>query len=151
MAKLKWAIICERAIIEKETNNLSLISLIEEVRLTSEPPQTTAQGKTMLVPHKFVVVQFWMRSDPDKPEIAETRSRLIAPDGKAYGTALQRIDLERFNQIRVATNSPGFPWFGHGDYTIEFQVKLERGKWRTVGREKFRVVGPPSSAAPNSD
>jgi hypothetical protein len=139
MAKLKWVILCEKALLEAGSNALSLISMIEEVKIHGEPPPASGKNRPM-IPHRLAVVQFWVRSKEDTPETAEIRSRLIAPNGKVFATATQTVDLTTANGIRVITNSPGFPWFGVGDYAVELQTQTDGGRWRTAGREKFSVV-----------
>lgn len=139
MAKLKWALVCERVLVEAGSRALSIISIAEEIKIHGEPPPSTSEHRP-LIPHRFSVVQHWQRSKEDQPEVAQVRSRISSPDGKVFAVASQRVDLTNSSAARVVTQSLGFPWFGIGDYGIEFQVLANAGKWRTVGREKFRVL-----------
>lgn len=142
MAKLKWALVCERALVEAGSRALSIISLMEEIKIHGEPPASTQKHRP-LIPHRFSVVQHWQRSKDDEPEVTQVRSRISSPDGKVFAVASQRVDLTSSSAARVVTQSLAFPWFGPGDYGIEFQVLTNTGRWRTVGREKFKVVVVP--------
>src|SRR5690606_25814621 len=121
---------------------LSIISITEEIKIHGEPPASTPEHRP-LIPHRFSVVQHWERSKEDEPEIVQVRSRISSPEGKVFAVASQSVDLTKSSAARVVTQSLGFPWFGTGDYGIEFQLLTKTGKWRTIGREKFKVLVVP--------
>jgi hypothetical protein len=151
MAVLRWAILCDRTIIEAETNNLSIINVLDEIHLDRAPPEESAKGKhPVLIPHGFTAVQWWTRSDEEEPEKLFVRSRFKTPDGALFGGNEQTVDLTRHQHIRVVTRAPGFPWRGPGRYEVTIQAKNGQ-KWRTVERLSFRVavVPPRTPAAPD--
>jgi hypothetical protein len=158
MAVLRWAMLCDRAIIEAETNNLSIINVLDEVRLERAPPQQSAKEKRpTFVPHHFTAVQWWTRSNEDKPEKFAVRTQFRTPDDEIFGGMEQVVDLTRHVHIRVITRSPGFPWRGAGRYevTIQTQKETQKGeRWRTVERLFFKVsvmatTAPAETAKPS--
>lgn len=57
MAKLLWALLCEQAIINSQTNNVSLIEIIEQLNVPNFPT---------IVPQKFYIVSLWEKETPNK-------------------------------------------------------------------------------------
>ena len=140
MAVLRWAMLCERAIVEAETSNLSIICVLDEIRLDrAPPPELAKEERPRFILHSFTVVQLWSRSDEDKPEKFPVRSQLASPDGKVFGGAEQVVDLTNRQHSRVITRAPGFPWRGPGRYVVTIQSKAGK-KWRTVERLHFKVA-----------
>lgn len=150
MAALRWAMLCDRTIIEAGTNNLSIINVLDEIHLAQAPPEQSAKEKRPLfISHQFTVVQLWSRTDDDKPEKFSVRAQFMSPDRKTYGGVEQLVDLsEHVQSSRVIARAPGFPWRGAGEYSATIQVKT-REKWRTVARLPFKVavVIPPKEIA----
>jgi hypothetical protein len=140
MPKLRAVLICERAIIE-QGGMLSLITLIDEVKVQADaPPPTPEPGqRPVMVPHRFAVIQFWERADANEPEVFRSRSKLLTPSGKVFAQTETAVDLSKLTGARIVTQAPGFPWHGEGVYSAI--VQAQRGeKWKTVGESKFRVI-----------
>lgn len=140
MATLQWALICERAIIEDGTRNLTLVSVFSNVRLPPLPSGFTLDPKAPpMVPHRFYVVHSWSRSKKDVAEKAVVRSRLLTPDGKRYGESAHEVNLEAFESAQFASLCPGFPFAGPGAYKVQFQV-LVGSRWKLLKTISFDVM-----------
>jgi hypothetical protein len=140
MARLKWMLVCERTILEETTSVLSIISVIEQIKVTRPPAEVLSRKKPAMVPYRFTTVQYWTRSDPKKPERFPTRVRLIGPNGKSFGMVEQVVDLSTHANARIITQCPGFPLISPGTITSEAQVLKEKTKsWRTVARYKVEL------------
>lgn len=154
MAKLDWALICERAILEADTSNLSIISIIESVILPKVPPIDLAKkSPPMLIPHKFSVVQYWTRSNAKKPETFYVRTEMIAPDGWVYSSADGKVDLMEKTSMRLIGQVPGFAWRGLGRYGVKIKLSSDSKVWRPVVTLGFEVIVAPDerkSAESNS-
>ena len=74
--KVIWAVLCQSAVIDKDTNNVSLLNVIEEVKVPAKPPaELTATDLNLISPATFELVTLWTRSDPG----AEERGRAHEP------------------------------------------------------------------------
>jgi hypothetical protein len=143
MAKLDWVILCERAIIEAQSNTVSIISTVESVGLPSPPPELTQSGQQIGVPFRFYAVQQWARSKLSVAEETPGRIVLKGPDGKQYGQMDFIVDLTKTPKARVISLALGFPLVGAGAYKCIVQVKSGKG-WRALGETEFAVVFTPS-------
>jgi hypothetical protein len=146
MAKLDWVILCERAIIEAQSNSVSIVSIVENVGLVSPPPGMTQPGQQIGVPFRFYAVQQWSRSKLSAAEETPGRIVLKGPDGKQYGQMDFIVDLTKTPKARVISLAMGFPFLGAGAYKSIVQMKRGKG-WRTMGESEFIVAVTPTPPA----
>lgn len=146
MAKLAWAILCQRALIDT-SNSLSLIEVLEEVTLFKPLPEVPPD-KTPLIPLQFSLVCMWHRSEGGKGETIASRIRLIAPNGKKHELTQHTVDLVRHPRVRAMSKSEGLPFWGSGVYRFVVQYKAG-STWRTAGevRLDLKVADPPANPA----
>jgi hypothetical protein len=140
MAKLDWIILCERAMIEAQTNIVSITGIVENVVIGVPPSDMIpSDGKLLAVPFKFYIVAQWTRSKLAVAEAAPGRFLFKGPDKKQHGHMDFIVDLTNTPRARVISLSMGFPMAGAGDYTCVVQMK--RGKaWHTAGSASFTVI-----------
>lgn len=114
--KVYWALICQTSIIDRDTNNISLINVVEEVMVLANPPVpllTEGQVPEETLPTLFEVVALWARSDMKVPESGEGRMRLVDPDNNTVLTSSPYpVDLTTFLRTRIRTRLPGLPYRG---------------------------------------
>lgn len=147
MAKLLWAIACQRAIVSAQ-NTLTLVDTLDEVQIPAAPPkELTAPGAPVLmVPMRFAIVALWERSTVDEATLTEARMRFFSPKGKKIGETMLRIDLVSAPRCRTIAEAPALPYHGPGDYKFRFDVRDGAdARWRPVGtpvRFSLRIVAP---------
>lgn len=136
-----WAIICQTSIIDKDTNSVSLINVIEEIITPANPPvvknSPSYEGKVYLAQELFELVILWSRSDADVPERGEARIRLVTPKGNQTTITTGEVDLTRYLRLRVRTHFPGLPYAEdfEGIYNFVIEARNESGDWE----EKFKL------------
>lgn len=121
MARLLWALTCQRAIIDRETNTASYIDAVEQVQVQGFP--------AVFVP-PLCVASLWKR-DRDSDEVLNLRIRLLAPSGQEVTSF--RPDEVRMTSPRYRMNVmfSGFPIKEEGEYS--FEIDLLAGKsWKVV-------------------
>lgn len=138
-----WAVLCERSITDKDTNNLSLINIVEEMTVTPQPPQTVSeQGveestETAIAIGNFELVVLWVRSDVDVPERGYGRIRIISPDTtEAASHEGNEVDLTQYLRLRSRTRFANFPMRGPGVYLIKIDGRATTSSEWT---EKFEL------------
>lgn len=128
MPRIVWAVCCERPIVDMQTNNLSLIGLIEE--LTLPAPRVVLGGP-------MHIVCLWERSLPnEEAEEFDYRVQLVRPDGTlAYeGESMTMGIPANILRLRTLLAFAGAPFDQSGRY--EWVVQLaEDGEWS----ERFRL------------
>jgi hypothetical protein len=140
MAKLVWSVLCQQALIDRQTNNLSLINTIDEVhpaRPQQEIPKVLNGKKVLpIIPMTCSLVTLWERDRLTISESASVRASLVGPDGKTLLKIEAVIDLRKSIRARVLANLPGLPVAGNGTY--KFVLRLRSGvTWRRVGQLSY--------------
>lgn len=144
MATLRWAVCCQRAIVDSATQSLSLIDHLERITLPHAPPPEN--GARPLLPLKFCLVAIWDRSKPELAERGEMRVRLLGPNGDELGQATSPIDLVSGSSARNFVNLPGLPLAGAGRYAFEVCQRSDDGWHEESARPHFDVVYSPNVA-----
>lgn len=99
-----WTVLCTHAVIDGDTNNLSLFDVLEQLSLKG--PKLEAGG---LLPFKCELVSFWAREDPNQPAKGKARVVLITPSGKELKPHEYAIDLTTFARSRNRTIMEAVP------------------------------------------
>jgi len=119
MAKLLWAVTCQRVLTDSDTNSVSYIEAVEQLSIPTLPFQFPP----------FTLGTLWKRDRVGEPltmrvEIVNPEGRVIAglepPTGAAEGAVRQRVNLVL----------SGVPIDAYGEYVIRVLQK-EGGAWRT--------------------
>jgi len=118
MAKLLWAITCQKVLTDSETNSVSYIEAVEQLAVPKLPFQFPA----------FTVGTLWKRTKQGEPihirvEIVNPEGRTVAevepPPGASDGAVRHRINLVL----------AGVPIDAFGEYRIKVLQKSD-GAWR---------------------
>jgi hypothetical protein len=117
MARLLWAVLCRRALVDQQTNTASYIDTVEEMQLASFPTEALP----------FIVATVWEREGMDEKlqvrflwgQSRAKASKTLAPDPIGFP--------QRFHRLNVLIG--GLPVPRPGRYQVTIQQK--RGsRWR---------------------
>jgi hypothetical protein len=86
MPKHVFSVVCERASIN-EVNHLSLLDVIEELRISPIPVEPTVIAVAM------EVMTLWVREQREVPEVSKGRLALLLPNGTELEVGQFDIDL----------------------------------------------------------
>jgi len=106
-----WTILCSRVITSRETNNVSLIEVMEEVKLdvgVEDDKQSTVES-TIPFPFKLVLVSLWSRMEDEKPIVGTARDIFLAPSGEILGNQEFKINLSDHVRMRTMRNFINLP------------------------------------------
>ncbi len=116
-----WSVLCRRSSIDRETNNISLFDVVEQLQLFegSEVPSSVAGP--------FEIVSLWTRSA--EPTRGEAQISLRGPSGRLLiPPLLQEIDLREARRLRARQRLSLIPIEGSGEVaTIPVDVVLRAG------------------------
>lgn len=136
MARLLWALTCQRVITDQDSNNVSYIDAIEQITVPGIPAVFAAQ---------LCVSSLWMR-DRDR-ELLVVRHRLVAPSGKEVSTFRSEPMEMSKPRYRVNLVLGGFHIGEEGEYRFEIDAEVA-GKWKTVSVLPVAVaIAPPQADA----
>ena len=124
-----WSVLCSRALIDRQTNNMSLFEVLEAIQvLTNAPP-----GDPAILPFEGTVATLWARERPDQRVSGQMRIRLVAPDGKELGAFRAQVNLADVSRTRTISTISGLPFAGGGTYEFEVSWRLqEADNWTVV-------------------
>ena len=132
---VSWAILCESAIVDKDTNNVSLVNVVEELTLPAAPPEIAATSDpSQLKPVSLAIVTLFARSDPSVPESGEAQIKIVAPDGRIGLSGQISVDLIQHERLRAIgrTFQMPFPDRLAGQYLLKVEVKTAGLDWEEM-------------------
>jgi hypothetical protein len=127
MADHVWSVFCYKGCIDRFTNQISLLDVIEELMLAPNQLLSNAPpGSAFRIPCDIATL--WLRSNLSTPERRRMRIRLVAPNGISSDTSqgVIDVDLEATERCRTLLKMEGLPFWGEGLY--RFIVELEGNK-----------------------
>lgn len=130
MPRLMLLVACEKALVDRGTNTLSLISLLQVMHIPAADlagPETTAVTD-------WSIVAIWATEPGDEaPREWEASLSLTMPDGTVAAEVIGKMDLSKLYHRRIHRIG-GFPAAQQGVSTL-------RAKQREVGTEAWIEVG----------
>ena len=131
--KILWAILCQISVVDRQTNNISLFNVVEDIQVVApspqlEPSETVSQ---LVTPQVFDLVIMLGRSDFEVPEKGSGRVRIMGPglDAKESGSPPFEVDLTEFLRSRMIIKIPGIPIAGEGIYRLLVDCTTEGKEW----------------------
>ena len=127
MAKLVWALLCQRMILDQGTNLVSYIDALDAIAVTHFP------AKSPLI----VVSSLWQRGTETKLEM---RVRVFSPHGNVLAE-IEAVPLDfapQHQRGRMAVGLAGFDIDGPGRYEFGIETR-ENGAWKEVHRVPFDI------------
>jgi len=147
MIQHMWTIPCRVAIIDRTTNNVSLIDIVEEV--TVAPPDAELAAGVPRVPILFDIMTLWRRENPDQPETGFSKMSLLSPQGAVLVEAETDVDLRTFKRCRATTKLVGIPVAGPGIYHLRLERRADTSMpWEEVARVPLDVSVEPALGEP---
>ena len=104
MAKHQWSVLCNRTLVDKDTNAMSIIDIVEEMVYFTpnelKKAQTEDAGLANQTFHTkgLKVVSLWLRSDLEKEEVGGARIEVRNPIGASHGNDDFSLDVS-FSKI----------------------------------------------------
>jgi len=133
MIKHVWSILCEKSILDQETNNVSITNAIEQLNLSLKgKPDKLSLKKGIYIPFNLEIVTFLCTEDVANVIEGEYKIEIKAPDGKLlqeYETHVQSNN----KRLRVRNRNIGLKVIESGVYKFNIFLKEK-------GEEQYRKV-----------
>ena len=131
-----WTVLCTRSIIDKNTNNISLLEVLEEVVAAGEAP---TEDRVPELPINAQLVTLWARRESSQPTRGRARVTFESPSHKLLFQREYAIDLTTHSRTRKRALINGLPVPGSGWYHFKVEVRDEGDTWREVARVPLEV------------
>ncbi len=125
MLKYRWGIISQDSVIDQATNNLSILNVLEELRVQVpiEAMDALRRGEVILAPIKHHLTTEWLNESDDLVGYT-LRVTIIAPDLKEIGNILQEFNAPKGSKrVRVIQKMESLPLSVPGRYLLKLAVK----------------------------
>jgi hypothetical protein len=139
VAKLNFAVLCGRAIVDRETNQFSIIDIIEGITIKAPPEAIKDASAVFSVYTPMVLVADFSRSQANAPETVQLRVKALAPNGNEIGGSELVLDLQTVTRGRGFMTMTGLPVSSEGIYKFDVQVLGPQESWSTVTEVAFSV------------
>jgi hypothetical protein len=137
MIRHVWSVLCSKSTIDRETNNISLIEVLEQLEVTVRSMGPTPPPG---VPLTAELVTLWAREDPSRPTSGRGRSRLLDPQDNELGAFEYEIDLDTAPRHRSQGRIQGLRLAGNGWYNWEVAFRLgDTDPWTIVSRVPVEI------------
>jgi len=140
MIKHAWSLLCRKTIIDKETNNLSIIDILEQVQVNASVPSNAVFP--VKVPISYELVSMWTREHASDETKAEIEIKITGPDG-IVGTTHSKelvfpVSIQRMrSRIRIS----GIEITNSGVYEFTVGIKEEKShSFTTVATIPLSVI-----------
>jgi hypothetical protein len=142
-----WSIVCGRSTTDRESGNISIFDVVEQVNVLGPLPDPATRPA---IPMQYEIVSLWARQQLDQPEEAQARVRLIGPNNAEILGQGFAVNLTQHVRMRTQLRSIGFPVVGTGIYTFYVDIQRANEEWENVSHIPVQVVTmaqPPAPAA----
>jgi len=123
-----WSILCQKSVIDNETNLISLIDCLEELNLTMDINKESNQiSEKRVIPINFQIVSFWLIENNDVKKL-EIKIELHDPENNKINEINNIFELkENYLRYRTRINVQGFPVTKSGRYLFKI-YQIEQGE-----------------------
>lgn len=135
MIKHVWSIVCSDSILDKDSNNITLVKVLERLVIgTSKFPVT--------VPLPMQIVSTWVRENLDEPAEGYVRVRNIPPDGVEIVDPIEyKVDLTNTYRHRQVVKIGAFAVKAPGVMRIVVEIRLQPvGQWQAVAEVPIEIA-----------
>lgn len=146
MAEHVWSVLCDRSVIDKSSNQVSLLNVVESLTLFVDKDELEKlrrseadQGERPAFRRRLHFVTWWVRSDLDTPETVAIRVVLNSPKGERGDAAHATVDLSEHSSYRIQMAIDGLRYFGEGRYWLAVEEQHGPDEWREVARVPLRL------------
>ena len=135
-----WTILCSRSIVDQETQNISLLDVLEQVTI---PYQLFSQGKGLVLPINFEVVTFWGRQHPKMAHQGTARLLLQSPSGQILNEHQYLVDLSQYERTRTRARVSSLMIHEPGRHIFIVEFKKNEREWTRVAEVPLQVTLAP--------
>ena len=135
--KVLWAVLCESSVVDQETNRISLLNILEGIRVP-EPLDAIAEESSLpAAPVNCDLFILFARSDPEAGEQGKGRIRMLfpadTPGAKLPDPAPEfAVDLTAAQQHRVRLRFPVVPYYKQGTYHFSIEAADAADGWQPL-------------------
>ena len=123
-----WTVLCSHAVIDRDSNDVSLLDVVEQVNIRDKP----SPDGGMLTPLDLMTL--WARADLDRPAQGQGRVTFLSPSDEVNdGPFEYDIDLSQHGRNRSRGRFRALHIGGSGRHVFRVELRNEgETEWRKV-------------------
>jgi len=122
MLRHVWTVLCQKTIIDKKTNNVSIVEALEEIKVNYKTKDKKKPARINLPIH-MELVTLWIKDRPTEEVTADVEVLLIDPEGNQIGKASHQLLVKPSNpRFRSNVNFDGLALTTSGEYKFIVQT-----------------------------
>lgn len=133
-----WTVVCSRAVIDQDSNNVSLQNVVEQLNISGEPGH-------VVIPMSLDIVTLWARAKVEAPARGRARVTFLSPSGVATDSPFEYdIDLSEHRRYRSRgrVQPLHIEEAGRHAFRVELQKEHETG-WHQVASIPLEISFTP--------
>jgi len=135
MTRHVWTVACMHAVIDQESNLVSLLDVIEQINIPGKPAPDKTVGLTL------DLTTLWVRENPETPEKGRARITLVSPSGAELKSIIMDVDLSAHERLRSRGRFVGIPAPEDGRYTFRVDSAPENSEeWIQVALIPLQIA-----------
>jgi len=142
--KFLWAILCEKSIVNSESNNISLLEVIETIGITISPQEEDKyrNENKVMIPANFELVCLWSKEKKIGSERADMKVELISSKNKSLLNFEKNFEIPTDKRrARTKLTIQGITFNESGMYQIIISLKNSgTPEYKKVGEVPLEVV-----------
>lgn len=125
MIKHIWSVLCRRSITDKETNNISILNVFEQLEVNATIKKDEKKKLEQVnIPIEYEIVSMWFRENSNEKIKADVEIVVINPNGKTEKTFLQKFEMPPgMRRMRSKIRIFGLTINNSGDYIFRIRIK----------------------------
>jgi|SRR3989344_7063953 len=129
-----WSLLCNKSLIDTDTNNISIIDVFERVDVNAKIALKNKQTLRVNIPVHFELVSFWFREKNNQVIKADVKVDFLNPTKEKIKTFSYKIEIpNNLKRLRSRLKINGLTLYTSGDYFFKIKVKEE-------GQKNYRIV-----------
>ena len=155
MPKHIWTVVCYKACLDRCTNQVSILDVIEAITLPvigKDVEQLEERAKSEQVVFQFphAMATLWWREKGGKRENCTCRYVLLGPAGKQLANSAEiEFVFGDNDRARTLSSIPVMVFSGWGVYSYQVQLKDAKGRWRPVATVPVEMRPLPDTETPS--
>jgi len=134
MRELVCSVLCSRGIVDKFTNSLSIIDVIDGLTLGDAVEAKDEEVPSITLDPPLTLVQVWSRDDACADEPFTIRIVVVSPSGKKFHMPGRELSFNKKQTLRGIIRIGSIPFTGPGKYRFVSQEKY----YDKNGQERWR-------------
>lgn len=132
-----WTILCRFTSVDRDSNNLSILGILEELGVK----QTSPNGDPVVVPIDVELISLWEKVKDDIDAAGKVKVEYVDPQGKILNTINYEVTIgPKLKRMRQRGKIQGLQLTVPGNYFFRVYAReSDKENWNIMGQTGFTL------------